>query len=374
MKIAILGTRGIPNRYGGFEQFAGYLSMGLVGKGHEVFVYNSHNHAYQQSEWNNVHIIHCYDPENKLGSAGQFIYDLNCILDARKRNYDIILMLGYTSSSIWGQLYPKKSKLLFNMDGMEWKRSKYSRPVQRFLFYAEKLAIKFSDFVIADSKIIQSYLDRKYAIDTKYIPYGAKVITSEDDRFLKKHQLTKYGYYLTIGRMVCENNLDMILQGFTETVSEKKILVIGDPSTKYGKSLVSKYHEDKRIVFTGSIYNEDEIHTLKLYSELYFHGHSVGGTNPCLLEAMASKSLIAAHHNDFNKSILRDNAFYFSNPAEVKALIEGTVRNPQTQSMIDNNLQKIMDHYNWDSIVDQYENFMIECCNYAGNERHIFHT
>ena len=100
MKIAIFGTRGIPNHYGGFEQIAQFLSEGLCKKGHEVYVYNSHNHPYQSNKWNNVNIIHCYDPEFKLGTIGQFIYDLNCSLDSRKRNFDIILQLGYTSSSI----------------------------------------------------------------------------------------------------------------------------------------------------------------------------------------------------------------------------------------------------------------------------------
>ena len=109
MKIAILGTRGIPNSYGGFEQFAEYLSLGLIDKGHEVTVYNSHNHPYQQDNWNGVKIIRCYDPEYLINTAGQFIYDLNCILDARNKNFDIILFMGYTSSSIWRFLFPKNS-------------------------------------------------------------------------------------------------------------------------------------------------------------------------------------------------------------------------------------------------------------------------
>lgn len=109
MKIAILGTRGIPNRYGGFERLAEYLSTGLVRKGHEVYVYSSHNHCYQEKTWNKVQIIHCYDPEFQLGSAGQFIYDLNCIRDSRQKGFDVILMLGYTSSSVWGSFYPKKA-------------------------------------------------------------------------------------------------------------------------------------------------------------------------------------------------------------------------------------------------------------------------
>src|SRR5215212_11623109 len=107
MKIAILGTRGIPNSYGGFEQFAEYLSLGLIDKGHEVTVYNSHNHSYQEEIWNGVKIVHCYDPEYLIGTAGQFIYDLNCILDCRKKNFDIILQLGYTSSSLWLKLLDK---------------------------------------------------------------------------------------------------------------------------------------------------------------------------------------------------------------------------------------------------------------------------
>src|SRR5690554_5028213 len=101
MKIAILGTRGIPNQYGGFEQCAQYLSEGLKKRGHSIYVYNSHEHPFKKDNWNGVNIIHKFDPEKNIGTAGQFIYDLNCILDCRQRNFDVILQLGYTSSSIW---------------------------------------------------------------------------------------------------------------------------------------------------------------------------------------------------------------------------------------------------------------------------------
>jgi hypothetical protein len=108
MKIAILGTRGIPNYYGGFEQFAEFFSVYLAEKGHEVYCYNSHNHKFQENFFKGVHIIHQHDPEYKYGTFGQFIYDYNCIVDSRKRDFDIILQLGYTSSSIWYFLFPKK--------------------------------------------------------------------------------------------------------------------------------------------------------------------------------------------------------------------------------------------------------------------------
>ena len=133
MKIGILGTRGIPNYHGGFEQFAEYFSIYLAENNHEVYVYNSHSHPYQKKHFKGVNIIHCKDPENKMGTVGQFIYDFNCILDARKRNYDILLQLGYTSSSIWCKLLPPKTIVISNMDGLEWKRSKYPKMVQKFL-------------------------------------------------------------------------------------------------------------------------------------------------------------------------------------------------------------------------------------------------
>ena len=129
LRIAILGTRGVPNHYGGFEQLAEHLGPGLVKAGHAVTVYNSHNHPWQEAQWEGVNIVHCYDPEYLLGSAGQFIYDLNCIIDARKKNFDVILQLGYTSSSVWGRFYPRDSVVISNMDGLEWKRAKYSKPL-----------------------------------------------------------------------------------------------------------------------------------------------------------------------------------------------------------------------------------------------------
>ena len=175
MKIAILGTRGIPNHYSGFEQFAEFFSVYLAENGHDVYVYNSHDHLYQEKTYKGVHIIHQYDPEYKLGTFGQFIYDFNCIMDSRKRDFDIILQLGYTSNSIWFFLLPKKPIIITNMDGLEWKRSKYSKPVQQFLKFAERLAVKSSNHLISDSLGIQTYLKEKYEVTSTYIPYGAKV-------------------------------------------------------------------------------------------------------------------------------------------------------------------------------------------------------
>ena len=174
MKLAIIGTRGIPNRYGGFEQISEYLSAGLAARGYEVSVYCSSDHPYKKNQWQGIELIHCYDAEKYFPTAGQFLYDWNCIRDARKRNFDVLLFMGYTSSSIWGKWFPEKSLVISNMDGLEWKRVKYSKPVRFFLRHAEKLSVRFSHFHIADSPAIKEYLDDKYGIQPEYIPYCAK--------------------------------------------------------------------------------------------------------------------------------------------------------------------------------------------------------
>src|SRR5881275_3356295 len=114
LKIGIIGTRGIPNNYGGFEQVSEFLSKGLLLKGHEITVYNSHNHPYQENSWKGVNIVHCYDPEYLIGTAGQFIYDFNCIMHARRQKFDVLLFMGYTSSSIWARLFPKETVIISN--------------------------------------------------------------------------------------------------------------------------------------------------------------------------------------------------------------------------------------------------------------------
>lgn len=361
LNIAILGTRGIPNNYGGFEQFAGYLSKGLVEKGHSVTVYNSHNHPYTNASWNGVKITRCYDPEFMLGTAGQFIYDLNCIRDTRKNNFDIVLMLGYTSSSVWKKLYPENAVVITNMDGLEWKRIKYSRTVRKFLSYLEKLAIRSRNFIIADSMGIKKYLDEKYRINCTYIPYGAEIMIDTDEAIFENTAIEKKQYFLLIARLEPENNIEMILDGYQNTSSKLKFVVTGNTVTRYGKYLVNKCKADKRIIFTGAIYNNKIIRSLISNCVLYFHGHSVGGTNPSLLEAMAGRAMIAAHDNTFNQAVLGNDALFFKNENDIIKIMNEADQLPLQDQMVSNNYNKILNEYNWPMIVDRYEAFFYEC-------------
>ncbi|WP_162126803.1 DUF1972 domain-containing protein [Flavobacterium phycosphaerae] len=360
MKIAILGTRGVPNHYGGFEQFAEFFSTYLVRKGHEVYVYNSHNHPYKGIIYEGVHLIHQFDPEYKIGTVGQFVYDLNCILDSRKRNFDIILQLGYTSNSIWHFLLPKTAIIITNMDGMEWKRTKYSSKVQKMLLYAEKLAVKSSDVLIADSLGIKKYLEEKYNKEAQYIAYGADLFLNPNEAILAEYKVEKGNYNMIMARFEPENNIEMVLDGVAMSDETSPILVIGNHNNKYGEALKKKFENKGTIRFLGGIYNLEHLNNLRFFSNLYFHGHTVGGTNPSLLEAMASKALIIAHDNEFNKGVLKENGYYFSSSNDVKNILKTIKKNDNLQ-LVQNNVDAIINEFNWEKINGKYLRLFEEC-------------
>jgi glycosyltransferase involved in cell wall biosynthesis len=285
---------------------------------------------------------------------------MNCIRDARKRKFDILLILGYTSSSVWGKWYPKNSIVITNMDGLEWKRSKYTKPVQRFLEYAEKLAVTFSDHHIADSLPIQDYLERKYHIQPAYISYGAELPGNINEDVLAEYHVTKHNYFLLIARMEPENNIEMILQGLTGNGQTKKVLVIGNTENEYGKKMVLKYGKTGTVQFLNTVYDKAILDTLRAGCLLYFHGHSVGGTNPSLLEAMASGAMICAHDNVFNRAVLEDNALYFFSEEDVEEMAADTISKGRSMQMIDANLRKIKADHSWEKIISEYENLFIQ--------------
>lgn len=361
MNIGILGTRGIPNYHGGFEQFVEFFSVYLAQNNHDVCVYNSSTHPYKESSFQGVKIIHCKDPENKIGTVGQFIYDFNCIMDSRKRDFDILLQLGYTSNSVWCKLLPSKPIVITNMDGLEWRRSKYSSIVQKFLKIAEKLAVRSSDYLISDSIGIQNYLATTYKVDSKYIAYGAEIFENPSKDVLSNYQVEANNYNMLIARMEPENNIEVILDGIASSGISTPFLVIGKHDVNaFGAHLKSKFKEVRNIRFIGGVYNQEHLNNLRFYSNCYFHGHSVGGTNPSLLEAMASNALIIAHDNEFNNHILGEDGFYFKSSEDVKKQV-GEIKKSENIDKLKNNADKIISRYNWDIINKSYLDYFEEC-------------
>jgi glycosyltransferase involved in cell wall biosynthesis len=359
MKVGILGTRGIPNNYGGFEQFTQFLAPELVKRGHEVFVYNSSLHPYQEKTWQGVHLISCKDPESSIGTAGQFLYDKYCNRDAQKRGFDMLFHLGYSSDSIGWRGWPKKTVNIINMDGLEWKRTKYKWITRRFLKRAEALAAKHGDVLIADSLAMQDYLFHAYKKKSVFIPYAASILENADPDQLLPFAVKPNEYFLLIARMEPENNIEMIINGFILSESKLPLLIIGNTENKNGNKWKKKY-ESERIRFIGGLYDENKLNSLRHFSSIYFHGHSVGGTNPSLLEAMACGANMAAHDNVFNKAILQNDASWFSNADDVAEIIKSSLSSLISEGRKKRNLEKIRTDFAPKIIVDAYENLILD--------------
>ncbi|MDZ4716536.1 MAG: DUF1972 domain-containing protein [Cytophagales bacterium] len=360
MRIAILGTKGIPNNYGGYEQFAEFISKRLVDKGHDVTVYNPTFHKYASDTFNGVRIIRKYSPERWMGGAANFIYDFLCLRDALKRDFDIIYEAGYHSVApsyrLLGVRGLSKPVLITNMDGLEYNRSKWNSFTQRLIRILEKIAVKDSPHMVSDNLGIQEYYATKFGRDSYFLPYGADMVDVIEEKYLSSYGVSKYAYLILVARFEPENNLEMILEGFLSSKAGNDFLVVGNHDTPYGRFLKTKFN-NPRIRFVGGIYNKVELDSLRHFSLVYFHGHSVGGTNPSLLEAMACKSFIFAHDNIFNRRVLYESAFYFNTAQQVRDLVIGlrSSRSQHGEKFGNENASRIRTEYNWDAIVSQHE-------------------
>ena len=369
MRIAFISTRGIPNNYGGFEQFAEYVSVGLAQRGHEVTVYSPHYHPYQEKEYKGVKIKHIYSPEPWMGgSIGSFFYDYACLKDAlRNESFDIIYEAGYTSIiPAYIRFNVKAIKhpiFVTNMDGLEYKRAKFNKWVRKFVFWEEQIAVKHSHFLIADNMGIQDYYKEKYGRDSKFLAYGANIYDNYDGDCLKEYGLERNNYLLIIARLEPENNLSIAIEGYitSDIYGKMPLVIVGKTNTPYGKHLVNTYRKYEHVRFMGGIYDFNKLNSVRYFSYAYFHGHSVGGTNPSLLEAMASECFILSHNNIFNKTVLGNNAIYYSNEKEVVNLlnkIEMLIREHK-QPYTTNNLQVIRTKYSWEKLVDEHEKYFM---------------
>lgn len=361
MKIAILGTKGVPNNYGGFEQFAEYVSVRLAKLGHSVTVYNPHFHPYRQEHFGDVKIIRKYSPEKLVGGGiANIIYDHLCLTDALEKDFDIIYEAGYHSVALSYKLLnikrTKRPVILTNMDGLEWQRSKWNKATQRLIESFEKIAVQKSPYLIADNTGIQEYLKKKYNAESFYLPYGADVIEHFDPAQLKQYDLLPHQYFILIARLEPENNVETIISACQSLSNEIPLLVIGNHNTPYGNYLKNKFRNPK-IRFLNGIYNKSLLDSLRHFSLAYFHGHSVGGTNPSLLEAMASQSFIIAHKNPFNESILNNCALYFTDTHELLNLLNevSTLHSKYSIPFKNENFKKIKELYNWDVVTAQHE-------------------
>lgn len=356
IKLAILGTRGIPARYGGFETFAEELTCRLVSKGVDVTVYCEANDLPHPSSYRGVKLK--YFSAEECGSFTTILFDLRCLWHARK-GYDVIYMLGYGATPFC--LIPRlwRRRVWLNVDGIEWARAKWSKIGKSYFKLMEWFSTWVPNRVIADAEGIKTHLEsrHRYLPPCSVIAYGAPIVEHAlDINLLREWDLTSKGYYLVVSRIEPENHVREIIEGYKASRSDIPLIIVGNhkSGTAYANGLLPL--ADERVRFIGGIYDKEKLQALRWHSLAYFHGHSVGGTNPSLLEALGCGNLVLAHDNVFNREVTGEVGFYFKSPDNIPALLDRVEKLSEAERALlaGESRMRIREKYDWDKIADKY--------------------
>lgn len=378
--VFIIGSRGLPAQYGGFETFVEELvkNQRTIGIKYHVACLSNQ----EQGTHFDMYGADCFtiNPP-KLGPARVIAYDIQAInyalqlIEKDRIQEPIFYVLGNTIGAFIAPLVRKirriKGKLFINPDGLEWKRSKWSRPVQMYLKLSEKMMTKHADLVISDNEGIESYIKNSYPwSNTRFIAYGTDLELSsltENSQlvreFFGKWQSREKGYYLIVGRFVPENNYETAIREFMVSKTKRDLIIIcnheGNPYFERLRD-VTGFDKDPRVKFVGTVYDRELLNYIRAHAHAYIHGHEVGGTNPGLLEALAHTELNLVLDVDFNRSVAESTALYWKKYAGNLSELINQVDQASDFSDLGNAAKKRMaDHYSWEKIVGEYEELFL---------------
>jgi len=374
MRISIVGSRGIPARYGGFEFFTEELSTRMVQKGYEVNVSCEYKDDKIKSIYKGIflHFTPCNEPTSYFLRKTYEVFSDIYFMIKLSRKSDVMYLLGMTAGAavIIPKLLNKRLKILINIDGVEWKRQKFNIFEREILYINTLIAALNCDIIILDAQSMKNYIPERWADKSIFIPYGTEITSPViwDDAQLETlgnknpviHGIVEKGYWLVVSRLEPENNIHMIIDGFLNSCSKKHLIVIGNFSNiNYEKNInnLLELDESKRVIMIGGIYdNKILLNMLRHNCYAYIHGHSVGGTNPSLLEIMSMETIIVAHDNDFNREVCKDGALFFKNAEFLADIINEIEQNDRCFSnMVDIATRRVKNEYNWNNVVNQYE-------------------
>jgi glycosyltransferase involved in cell wall biosynthesis len=355
MKLAILGTKGIPARYGGFETFAEELATGLCARGFDVTVFCESGETPAPDTFEGVRLR--YEAAPPLGPLQTILFDMNCLWAARK-GYDVVYMLGYGAAPFC--VIPRlwNTEVWINPDGLEWARAKWGFVARNYFRLMEWASLKAANRIIADAEAIAASLADRHGKLPKcsVIPYGCDVIETPPPLTpLAQWGLSPQSYHLVVSRLEPENHVLEILSAFQQSRSRKQLIVVGNhlARTRYVEQL--RAIEDPRIRMVGTVYDSARLTSLRYHAFAYLHGHSVGGTNPSLLEAMGCGNLIFAHDNPFNRETLGSCGFYFADAPELAQRIDHAEnKDSGLDRLREASRERARSKYHWDDITARY--------------------
>lgn len=381
--IFIVGSKGIPANYGGYETFVENLTEKKVSKNIKYHVACMSKNKTDDIEYNSARCFFVKVPN--IGPAKAILYDIRAIKESIryiKRNNVENAIIYILACRIGPFLHHYKKickknniEVYINPDGHEWLRAKWSKPVKKYWKISEKLMVKEADLVICDSKNIEKYIKstyKKYNPKTTFIAYGADMSKSkltndskELNEWYEKNNIKPDNYYLIVGRFVPENNYETMIREFMKAKTEKDLVIITNvQENKFYEELREKtnFESDKRIKFVGTVYDKELIKKIRENAYCYIHGHSVGGTNPSLIEALASTKLNLLYDVGFNREVGENGAMYWNlEENNLAHLIE------QCEKMSPNKIlefekeakERVYKEYAWDKIIDAYESIFL---------------
>lgn len=351
-KIAIIGTVGLPSNYGGFETLTHNITKKLNQKFNFTVYCSSKSYSNKLESFNDCKLHYINLDANGIGSI---IYDIRSIIHAQKKS-DILLILGVSGCIVlpFIRLISNK-KIILNIDGIEWKRQKWGIFAKWFLELSEKIGVRFSNEIIGDNRVIVDYINNRYNKKANLIAYGSDHVTKMKISSLlkKKYSFLSNSYALKVCRIEPENNIEMILKAFSK-LSGKDLVLIGNwKKSDFGKKMISMYSCYDNIHMLESIYDQNILNQLRSNCEIYIHGHSAGGTNPSLVEAMFLGLPAFCYDVNFNIETTENSALYFKSSDGLINLIKSISKEEKKQ--LGNRMEEIaQNRYNWSIISNQY--------------------
>lgn len=360
-QISILGIRGIPASHGGFETFAEILSLYLNKHGWDVTVYcqSALGGQVMEDDWNGIHRVHVPVANDNALSTINFDYKSTLLAS---RHDKLILLLGYNTAVFAFLLRLKSKKIIINMDGIEWKRAKWNWYERAWLYINERAGCWLGHKLIADHPEIKRHLMSLVAEDKiVMIPYGGREVSDADEGLLKKYELQPKSYAIIIARPEPENNILEIVRAFSKCHHNTKLVVLGAYKEDSEYHLLVRSSAGQNVRFLGAIYDHKELDALRYYSSLYIHGHTVGGTNPSLVEALASGQPVLAHDNKYNRWVAGESASYFVDEEDCARMLNHLLSDDDLlHKMSSGSRERYQKVFTWESVLSQYHELLLQ--------------
>lgn len=357
LKIAIIGSRGYPIVYSGYETFVKEVSERLVAQNIDVRVYcQKHLFNARPKTVNGVELV--YMPTVQTKSLNQLVHSLFCMIHACLSKTDVILVVNAANGPFGLISLLAQKKTLINVDGLEWLRPKWKGLGAAYFKFAAKLATLFYNTIITDAEAMRQVYLQTFKANSTVIAYGANIRHSKTPELINQFGLSPNEYFLIVGRLIADNNSDLILEGFKKAHSNKKLVIVGDVPYQDAYAEGMKAQASNQILFLGYITDSEVLAELYHQSYAYLHGHEYGGTNPTMLKAMAYGCAILALDTVFNREMLENGQFgwFFQKTSDSVALyLQQAEHNPQAvQTLKEKARDGITQKYNWDEVTRAY--------------------